>query len=332
MRKAFIAFGIAVFAAYCWASVVYQNRVDVPGYRLVEVDLLGGASRAAWDASQQVQFQRLMELEAKNYQLPEGAAAEEGGEVPVGRPLTSDDFARFIAEAPPGRGVIMKLRDPGAIYALLGHHYLLRDSIPNPDDPDGLPLYFGGHPLDKDMLDRLRGLGVGTITVTGHAAPVNFQLGTSLMIAVIFMTLVAALKPVVWEPFMAMLEKRRHELEIGGEAERQNQLEATRFQEEERRRRGALNQEIQELRLKGQRRTAIEAGEIIKASRDREKEIKLVGLRDIAESTRYAEDNLEGRIPDLAEAVADALTPTRGGTRWGVMARGTEISPRQDDD
>lgn len=315
VRRVFIAFGCFVFLAYCWASVVYQNQVDVPGYRVVEIDLLGGVPRETWEKDQQVQFQRLMDLENKKYQLPD---QPESGNGEASRQLTSKDFADYVA-AHSGQPVMMRLRDASAIYSLLSHNYLLRDSIFKPDDPLGTPVYFGGQPLDKEMLDDLRTRGVTMITVTGHGAAVNFQIGTALMIAVIFLTLVAALRPIVWAPFLVMLEKRKRELDMGTEADRQNQQEADRFAREKERRHTELDREIQALRMNDQRTIAGEAGAIVKEARDREKEIKLTGLRDIARSSEVARAELEKQLPELAEAVADAVTPGRGGARWDRM-------------
>lgn len=302
MRRVFIAFGIIVFLLYCWASMEYQNVVAVPGYRAVAIDLLGGRSRAAWEKDAQAQFQRLMELEGKNYQLP----ADTPGD--ADRPLTSDDFAAYIAEHP-GQPVMMTLRDSGDVYVLLAHKYHLRDSIPDPAAADGAPLYFGGHLLDKVMLDDLRGRGVAAITVSGHAAPVNFQVGTALMIAVIFFTLAAALKPILWNPFIVMLEKRRRELDAGSEAERQNQQEAVRFEDEKRRRNAELGQTIQAKRLEGHREIAEEAGGILRRARDHEKERKLAGLCGLAQMAEDVRGEMREKIPELARAVADALTP-----------------------
>lgn len=212
----------------------------------------------------------------------------------------------------------MALRDASAIYALLAQNFVLRDSIMASDDPRAQPIYVGGHPLDKPMLDDLRQRGVKTLTVSGHAAPVNFQLGTALMIALIFFTLVAALKPILWDPFLAMLEKRRRELEIGAEAERQNQQEAVRFEEEKRRRHTELDREVRAERLDGQRENALAANAIVQDARDREREIKLAGLRDIGLRADMAGEEMDRRVPELAEAVADALTPG-GDTRWGRL-------------
>ncbi|MCD8352341.1 MAG: ATP synthase F0 subunit B [Planctomycetaceae bacterium] len=302
MRRAFIAFGIAVFLVYCWASVAYQNQVDVPGYTNVQIDLLGGMSRQRWESSQQEQFQRLTALENKRYQLPLDAEGD------TNRPLTADDFARVIAGTE-GAPVLVRLRDPVAIYSLLSLNYLLRDSVMESPDPRAQPIYVGGGAIDKEMLDDLRERGIRTITVSGHAPPVNFQVGTSLMIAVIFFTLVAALKPVLWRPFLAMLEKRRRELEIGAEAERQNQQEAIRFEEEKRKRHAELDRDMQALRLDGQRENARVANGIIREARDREQEVKLAGLRDIRLQADQTKSELDTRVPELAELMAAALTP-----------------------
>ncbi len=320
MRRAFVAFGFLIFLVYCWASIVYQNQVDVPRYRLVEIDLLGGTSRTKWNEDQQAQFQQLMELENKRYQLPEDAlipawpgrhSQTENGMVPVDEPLTSGDFSHFIAVADGDGPVRMRLRDTSAFTNLISQNYLLRDSIDNPGYPDGPPLYMGGAPLDKPMLDDLLARGYKTITVTGHGPTVTYQLGTSIMIAIIFLTLVAALKPVLWDPFMVLLEKRKRELDMGAEAERQNQQEAIRYEEERRSRNNQLHREIQTLKMLGQNQITREANEIIKSARDQEKETKLEGLRRLAEQADAAKIVLEKDIPALAEEIANALTPGR---------------------
>jgi F0F1-type ATP synthase membrane subunit b/b' len=309
VRRAFIAFGFAVFALYCWASVAYQNQVDVPAYRPVTIDLLNGKSRDAWDRSQQEQFQRLIELENKHYQLPEGAPGDPD------RPLTADDFTAYI-DAHPGSPVRMELRDASAIDRLLAQNFTLRDSIMESDDPRAKVVYAGGSPIHKAMLDDLRRRGIATLTVSGHAAPVNFQLGTALMIAVIFFTLVAALKPVLWNPFLAMLERRRRELEEGAEAERQNQQEAARFEEEKARRHAGLDREVRAERLDGQRENAVQANAIVREARERERTIRQAGLRDIGERAGMAKEEMDRRVPELADVIADALTPGRGEPPW----------------
>jgi F0F1-type ATP synthase, subunit b len=320
VRRVFIATGIAIFLVYCWASVAYQNEVRVPDYKLVTVDLLGGVSRQEWDANQQGQFQQLMELEGRNYQLPEDAVVHAwpgrhrpapDGVVPVDQPLGSEDFTHFINEKPGEAPVMVRLRDTGAFTSLIGRNYLLRDTLYDPEHPDGPPLFTGGTPLDKDTLDKMRVLGYRSITVTGHGSTVSFQLGTALMIAVIFLTLVAALKPVLWEPFMVLLEKRRREMDMGSEAERQNQQDAVRYEEEKRARTMQMHREVQSLKMAGQNQIAREAGEIVKTARDSEKATKLAGLSRLARESEEAKFRIEEDIPALAEAVADLLTPGR---------------------
>lgn len=198
---------------------------------------------------------------------------------------------------------------PEAESELLDRKYLLRDSIYT---PAGEALYFGGAPVDGEMLDALRSAGVTTITVSGFAPAVNFQLGTALMVALIFFAFVAALKPVVWDPFTLMLEKRMKQLAQGTEAQRRNQLEADRFAAEKERRNAEMARDIQALRLDGQRETAKEANALVRAARDREKEVKFAGLRDIAAAAETAREAMEKEIPALAELVAEAVAPRAG--------------------
>lgn len=307
MRRLFIAFGLTAFLVYCWASVAYQNQVSLPDYRMVDVDLLGGMNRAAWDANPQGRFQRLMQLEDKGYLLPIGTV----GDIPPARPLTAADFEKLIAAAPAGERPVMRLRDPSDITTLLNRRYRLRDRIPYPGNPAGEPLYESGQPLTMSMLDRLRRLGWKSITVIGLADPVGVRLGTGLMVAIIFLTLVAALKPFLWNPFLALLEKRRLELEMGDEAARQNQAEAIRYAEESRRRVADVRQAVHEMRLKGRRAASAEAAEILREAKTREKAAKLDGLRVLADAARTTEEELGGRTAELADAIAAVLTPAR---------------------
>ncbi len=314
MRRAFIALGIIIFLLYCWASVVYENAVDIPDYKTVTVDLMNGMSKAEWDKNQQAQLTWLMDLENRRYQLP----VDSKDSVSPDKPLTSDDFSRFIARTPAGQPARMQLRDTSKIYELVGRKYLLRDTIRNPKDPDGEPFYLGGVPVEKAMLDDLRAKGIHSITVTGHAAPVNFQVGTSLMICVIFLTLVAALMPILWNPFIAMLERRRKELDMGAEAERQNQVEKYAFEEEKRRRNDELARNLQAKRLDAERDTARQAAQILKEARDKERSEKVEGLRQLGATAAGTREEMEKRIPELAREVADALTPGKGAARDGA--------------
>ncbi len=124
LLRRFIGFAIAVFALYCWASVEYQNQVDVPDYRMVTVDVLGGKTRQQWDADKGDQFQRLIALENKRYQLPAGATLKLT--MPDGTaktlsddvPLTSEDFSALIGASTVDGKVALELRDPTAIYNL----------------------------------------------------------------------------------------------------------------------------------------------------------------------------------------------------------------------
>ncbi|MCL2000965.1 MAG: hypothetical protein FWG74_05985 [Planctomycetes bacterium] len=194
---------------------------------------------------------------------------------------------------------------------LLAKGYLLRDSVSDYGNPVGPPLYAGGTPLNEEMLDDLRRRGLKHITITGHAPMVNFQFGTALMLVVIFLTLVAALKPILWDPFLTLLEKRRRELAMGNEAASLNQQEAIRYDEERRRRHSDLRLNIQELRMNSQRHTANQVGEILKAAKERGKSEKLAGLGELGEAIGEAEIELDRQTPEVMDAIVRILTPGR---------------------
>lgn len=321
-RRAFIIFGVIAFLVYCWASVVYQNQVAVPGPRTVEIDLLGGKSRAVWDADTQGQFQRLMDLESAKYQLPEnvrftvpisGDAASAGASektIPFDRPLTSEDFKAIIATVPSGQGLVMELRDTSDIYRLVNKSYLLRDPVRTPGgDPDQPPLYNYARPIDKETVDGLLANGVRTVTVTGHGAPVSFEIGTAIMIAIIFLTLTAALKPLLWDPFRAMLDRRRQELEIGAEAERQNRESETKLEEARKEQNAKLLRELEDVRKRLQSDAERAASDIVRETREKEKRVKLAGLRRLGVEAGVMRRRLDQDIPELARQIADSLTP-----------------------
>lgn len=312
-RQAFIGFAIVVFLLYCWASVAYQNQVDVPAYKTAQVNLLGAKTREQWDADQAGQFQQLMALENKYYQLPAGTELTivdaKGGEkrLTSDTVLTSGDFAALIARAPAGEPVSMELRDPTAIYALAGHGYLLRDAIYDPEYPDDRPIVNFAEPINKALIDRLLALDVKVVTVTGQASAVGVDLGTVLMVAMIFLALVAALKPILWDPFQAMLDKRQKELAIGAEASRNNQAEEARLAEERSKRNAHLVREIQGKRMARQQETAKQADEIVDIARAEEKARRHSALHEIVQAAGEAETALRAQTPEMAEAIVQAV-------------------------
>jgi F0F1-type ATP synthase membrane subunit b/b' len=214
-----------------------------------------------------------------------------------------------ISVAYQNRVAIPDLRDASGIDRLLARGYRLRDGIENPDRSGGPPLYPAGRPLGREMLDRLRELGIGAVTVVGHGTPVGFLAGTAVMVAVIFLTLTAALKPILWDPFAALLEKRGRELAEGEENERKNAAEAGRLERERLRLKARVDREIREARLRGNREAASQVMDIVREAREKGKGIKADGLREMALASGEAETELDRRIPLLAEAIAEALTP-----------------------
>lgn len=321
LRQGFIGLAIAIFLFYCWASVAYQNLVAVPDYQPVAVDLLGGKTRAQWDAAEGEQFAQFMALENKRYQLPAdrqlAVADKDGSSRTLGpsRVLTSEDFAAIVAQSPPGQAVVMELRDPTAIYALESHGYLLRNAIYDPAYPDDPPLVNFAERVDKRLIDRLHDLDVKTIAITGHGSPVGFDIGTAIMVAVIFFALAAALKPILWDPFQALLDKRQKELAMGAEAARSNQAETAKLEEDRARRNAALVRDIQAKRMRRQQETAREVDAIVAKAKREEKEARHRQLQELGGSANEARHRLRAEAPELADAIVAAVLGRDGGEK-----------------
>ena len=313
LRQAFIVVGILIFLLYVRASVVYQNQIDVPNYRTVSVNILGNRSRQEWDADPGSQFAQLMRLENQRFQLPPGVEVTvpgRGGQDVVltsDRSLTSEDFTALIAKAPPGAGLVMELRDTSAINSLVSHGYILRDAIYDPEHPHEAPLIDSAEPVNKALIDRLHELGVPVITITGHGSAVDVDYGTMIMVFIIFLCLVAALKPILWDPFQIMLDKRQKELAIGAEATRHNQTESAKLESERVQRNANLMRDIQGKRMAGQQRTAKEVDAVIQAARDEEKAARMSGFQEVGAAVRSAEEGVQSDIPKLADAIAGAV-------------------------
>ncbi len=161
--------------------------------------------------------------------------------------------------------------------------------------------------MDKRLIDKLHRLDVKVVTVRGTASPVGYDIGTSLMVALIFLALVAALTPVLWRPFQALLEKRKRELEIAAEAARNNQREEARLAEDRAARNAQLAWDIQAKKMAEQQRTAREVDAILKEARANEKEDRRRDLLDINTTARQAEQDLESQVAGMAEEIARTI-------------------------
>jgi|GEM_PF-2392812 F0F1-type ATP synthase, subunit b len=317
LRRLFIAVCAALFLVYCWASVAYQNQLKVPDYRLATVNLLGGKTRGQWEDDENYRFQRLIVLENKHYQLPPDAKVmgPHGSEIPASRPLTGSDFAFLIKNAASDDALQMQLRDPVDIEDIANLGYLLRDPVYDPLHPHDQPIVPFGVPVDKVLITALNGLGIKAVTVVGEGTPVGFDIGTGIMVLIIFLCLAAALKPILWDPFQALLDRRQKELAIGAEAARQNQLEEVKLEEDKKRQNAKLMQEMQAKRMKAQQDVARETGAIIKTAKADEKRDRHAELQRINAESRLASKRLEEEIPAMAEAIAASVLRTSTGDR-----------------
>ncbi|MDR3211492.1 MAG: hypothetical protein LBU79_06215 [Planctomycetota bacterium] len=309
LRKTYLFLAILLFLLYAWASVAYQNQVDVPQFHNQEIDLLGGMTRAEFDAQGDSQFIILMQLENRHYQLTleESFTDANGKAIASDRPLTASDYSAIIASFPPEAKPKLQVRNPADIYALVGLNYHLRDPVYDPHNPFGNPLINHAEPVTRELIVRLQELGVSHITVSGIDAPVKFEAGTALMVGLIFLALVAALKPALWDPFLALIERRQLEITQGADAARHNQEESERLTAERNSRQGQIVRKIQAERLRQEQEASNQADSIMQEAQKEEKALRLQEMRELTQQATVVASNLQEEVAPLAREIAHSL-------------------------
>lgn len=302
-RKTFITSVAVLFLAYCWAAYVYQNEVNVPRYFTVSVDLLGGKVPEVWERDSAYQFQWLNSLENKHYQplQTQSIWLGNGKQLPTNAPISSKDFAELIKDRLENRqATLIELRDPAAIHSLVDKRYTLRNQVHGTQ-------YKGGEPITKQMIDNLIEKDVKTIAVSGELPPVSLQMGTILMVGLIFLALVAALKPMVWTPFINLLVAREKLLDDGADLIRRNAQENARFEKERQTRLRSIKNDIQSIKSRKRQEALRNAGDIIRSARLEERRLKAQGLTEIHTAENEGKAHLMKQIPELAKEIADRV-------------------------
>ena len=317
MRRLFIGFVIAVFLAYCWASVAWQNRIVVPDYRTVTVSLTGGKTPEQWDSDAAFRNTYLEHLASRHYQpLVKGAPPlmiplPDGSVFPWDQPLTKANLEAIVKDRiARGAATDVELRDPAALYALASQHYRLRDPLRDSKtgepllDQDGKPWARGGEPVNKAFLDRLIDADVRFIHIVGNANPISPQPGTIVLVALIFLALVAALQGLYWKPLFQVVEERKREIDAGVDLAKSNQTALARLEGDRARRlleaRRARRERIQEARAKAR----AEADAIIQNARDREHALKQDAMIELRNASEAVRERLRADIPRLAREIA----------------------------
>lgn len=309
MRNLFI-FGVIVLVVLYFGQVSRNyTMIQVPDYQEEEVDLLGGKSRKKWDENPTYQAERLAFLQEQHYQPPlEGIRLSDGRVLPPDRPLTAKDFEAIIADQP-GIAVRIRLRNPSAIREVVASHCVLRDPLRFTTKHGEEVAYEGGEIVTHEMIDKILDAAptIPRISVLRNGKVVGVEFPTIVMVWLIFLALVSALKTVLWEPILAILDRRRDELEQASRLTIQNRTEAKKFETDRHRLYAEARRAYLDRLAKVQAEARREADGILKETHKilrREEEHTMAALE---KELALAECELRKEIPNLARFIAETL-------------------------
>lgn len=307
MRKATVALAIIVFGVYCVQSMAHYTRVDVPGYEQVDVDLLGGKTRAQWQ--EDVTFQKrhidqLARLHLKptkkglTVQTADGSERTLDPDTVLGDEEFADLIRTRLAEIG-GNLPAEPLRDAGAVMALVTRNVKLRDPVQvgNETIPEGTR-------ITKPVVDKLLDGDIKTIGIVGTGEAVSIELGTTLMVIIIFLGLNAALTEVLWNPVLKMMDERNAEIEQGSGLVRENRDAAEEVEAEGARLHGQARREYLAKLSATQREAQQEADKIMTDARVQARLMRDKAQEELRGVVAEARSELEGKVPDLAEKMA----------------------------
>jgi F-type H+-transporting ATPase subunit b len=280
--------------------VAWQNRVDMPRYRVVEVSLTGDRTPEQWNQDAAFRNAHLERLAGRRYQPVQEKALRlaDGTVFPPDRPLTRANFEALARDrVAHGGDTNVELRDPAALYAFASQRYRLRNPLPALGAP-------GGEAVDKAFLDRLIDADVPFIHIVGYANPISLQPGTIVLVTLIFLALVAALQGLYWEPILRIVEERKRETDEGAALAKSNQAALARLEDDRARRLLEARRSRLERILDARAKAKAEADMITHDARDRERALKRNAMAEIRSASQTAREQLRADIPRLAREIA----------------------------
>lgn len=314
MRKLFILLVAVVLGLYCWKAAERNTLVDVPGYSVVTVDLLNGKTLRSWDdpASATKRAEYLSVLESRHYQpLEGGLALPDGTAYAADKTLHAKDYEKIVQALRNGTVEPIKLRDPGKLYAMDARRYVVRNPM-TLTLKDGKTLVLkGGEKLNKHLLDQIleSQTPVVSIGVVGNGDVVAPQLGTIVMVILIFLALVMGLKDAMWDPLLAILDARKKEIEEGAALNRKNRDEHKRLEQERQTRFAAVRRDYLDQLAGVQREAMKEADKILAEARHEANKIRDEANKTLDTELKTAESELRKGI---ARMTADIVTQILG--------------------
>ncbi len=315
MKKIFIILVVVIFVAYCFASARNYAYIPVPQYRDVTINIMKGMTQVGWENNPTAQKERFRELERKFYQPPvAGWHFQSGLSYKPDHVLTADDFKKIL-EQEPGLARDLQVRDPVALESIVAQGYMLRDNImaAGGSSSDNQYVAKAGADLNKVVLDKLLSMGITEIRVTGKGNMVSPELGTMIMIVLIFLGLLSALDIVLFKPLVSMVDKRNAEIDAGMEKVRSNRVDASKLAQESDDKRKELRREHMSALAKARHEVMKEADEILHHANVEAHRIRDNAHLEMKTVIKEAEAQLHAEVDNIAREIVAGVLSAAGG-------------------
>ena len=296
----FIIVVLAILVSYFFGSANNFGYIELPEYVKKDIDILGGMSTEKWETDKAAREERLKELVRADYQ-PISTGYHFGGESSYHKThvLSAENYQEIV-EKEPKLARKLPVRDPEGILDLAAMNYIVRDSI---IDGKGNLVVSSGSVLSKEVLDRLEGLGFTRIRVVGTGGVVSIESGTMVLVPLIFLALLAALKLIMFDPLVKIMDERSEEIVAGVEQAKVNKVEIAKLDSESKDKFDDLRREYVLTLGKAKHKIALEAEKTIQNATDKAHAIREEAHKELAEKIKEVEAELKGNVDELAKQI-----------------------------
>ena len=271
-----------------------------PEYTNETIDILGGMSLEKWNSDKVARDDRLKELVRAEYQPDEDGFkfGENHGYVGT-HTLTADNYIKIVKEDPK-LAKHLSVRNPSAVLDLAGMGYAVRDTVIG---NDSTVIANAGDILDKTILDKLISQEIKRIRVVGTGGVVSIESGTMLIVPLIFLALLAALKLIMFDPLIKIMDERAEEINSGMEQAKLNRVEVAKLATESKDQFDHLRREhILEL-SKLKHEIILESESVIHEANTEALKIREEAHKELQETLDKVEKELRGKVDELAQDI-----------------------------
>lgn len=310
MKKLFAIIALLIFIAFCYGSAKEAAYVALPQYQEVTLDLLGGMTPLAWQKDPTAQNAHLRKLSAAAYQPTTKGLNLGSVKLAPDQVLTEQDFRTIIKENPSEARKLV-VRDPGDILSMASMDLTLRDNII--DKKNNTILIKQGVTVDKKLIDAMLGMGLVKVRALGSGNMVAPLMGTMLMIVVIFLGLYCALRVVLFDPILVIMDERESEIEKGLETAQENHIAAQKLEEENLKLRKEARQAHLASLAADKHAVMKEADSILKDATVEAHRIRDNAHLEMREVVKKAEEELRKDIDVFAKDIVKQVLTVAGG-------------------